>query len=57
MIAEKGPDDPAVQAYAGKILLIARADVAMLLVVIVDMVARPWAEPRSSGMRDRGAFG
>jgi uncharacterized membrane protein len=43
MIAEKGPDDPAVQAYAEKILLVARADVAMLVVVIVDMVARPWA--------------
>jgi uncharacterized membrane protein len=43
LIAEKGPDHPDVQAYAGKILLIARADVAMLLLVIVDMVTKPFS--------------
>jgi uncharacterized membrane protein len=43
MIAAKGPNDPEVQAYAGKILLIARADVAMLLLVIVDMVTKPFS--------------
>jgi uncharacterized membrane protein len=43
MIAEKGPNHPDVQAYAGKILLIARADVAMLIVVIVDMATKPFS--------------
>jgi uncharacterized membrane protein len=43
MIAEKGANHPDVQAYGSKILLIARADVAMLLVVIVDMVTRPFS--------------
>ena len=43
LIAEKGPNDPDVQAYAGKILLVARADVAMLLVVIVDMITKPFS--------------
>jgi uncharacterized membrane protein len=43
MIEEKGPNHPDVQAYGGKILLIARADVAMLLLVIVDMVAKPFS--------------
>jgi uncharacterized membrane protein len=43
MIAEKGPNHPEVQAYAAKILLIARADVAMLIVVIVDMATKPFS--------------
>ncbi len=43
MIAEKGPNHPEVQAYGNKILLVARADVAMLLVVIVDMVTKPFS--------------
>ena len=43
MIEEKGPNHPDVQAYGAKILLIARADVAMLMLVIVDMVAKPFS--------------
>jgi uncharacterized membrane protein len=43
MIAEKGANHPDVQAYGGKILLIARADVAMLMLVIVDMVTKPFS--------------
>jgi uncharacterized membrane protein len=43
MIAEKGPNHPDVQAYGGKILLIARADVAMLMLVIVDMITKPFS--------------
>jgi uncharacterized membrane protein len=43
MIVEKGVNHPDSQAYAGKILLIARADVAMLFVVIVDMVTKPFS--------------
>jgi uncharacterized membrane protein len=39
---EKGPLDPEVLATVSKILLIARADVAMLVLVIVDMVAKPF---------------
>lgn len=43
LIAEKGPEHPDVQAFASKILLIARADVALLALVIVDMVAKPFS--------------
>jgi uncharacterized membrane protein len=43
LIAEKGPNHPEVHAYGDKILLVARADVAMLLVVIVDMVTKPFS--------------
>ena len=43
MIAEKGTNHPDVQAYGGKILLVARADVAMLMLVIVDMVTKPFS--------------
>jgi uncharacterized membrane protein len=43
MIAEKGVDHPDVQAYGGKILLVARADVAMLVLVIVDMATKPFS--------------
>jgi hypothetical protein len=32
-----------VQAYGGKILLVARADVAMLVLVIVDMATKPFS--------------
>ena len=43
MIAERSPNDPEVQAYAGKILLVARVDVAVLLLVIIDMITRPFS--------------
>jgi uncharacterized membrane protein len=41
-MAANGPNDPEVMAAVSKILLVARADVAMLVVVIVDMVAKPF---------------
>jgi uncharacterized membrane protein len=43
LIAEKGPNHPDVQALGSKLLLIARADIAMLLLVIVDMVTKPFS--------------
>lgn len=43
MIAEKGAEAPDVQAEISKILLIARADIAMLLLVVVDMVTKPFS--------------
>jgi uncharacterized membrane protein len=43
LVAEKGPTAPETQAAISKILLIARADVAMLLLVIVDMVTKPFS--------------
>jgi uncharacterized membrane protein len=43
IIEAKGPDSPEATAAISKILLIARADVAMLLLVIVDMVAKPFS--------------
>lgn len=43
LLADKGPDDPETQAAVSKILLIARADIAMLFLVIVDMVTKPFS--------------
>ena len=43
LLAEKGPSDPEVQAQINRILLIARADIAMLLLVVVDMVTKPFS--------------
>ena len=43
LVEEKGPTAPETQAVITKILLIARADVAMLLLVIVDMVTKPFS--------------
>ncbi len=43
LIQEQGPDAPESQAVISKLLLIARADVAMLLLVIVDMVTKPFS--------------
>jgi uncharacterized membrane protein len=40
--AEKGPEAPETQAAISEILLIARVDMAMLLLVIIDMVAKPF---------------
>jgi uncharacterized membrane protein len=42
MLETKGPGDPETQAAVSKILLIARADTALLLLVIVDMVTKPF---------------
>jgi uncharacterized membrane protein len=43
LVEEKGPTAPETQAVISKILLIARADIAMLLLVIVDMVTKPFS--------------
>ena len=43
LIEEKGVTAPEVQALTTKILLIARADVAVLLLVVVDMVTKPFS--------------
>jgi uncharacterized membrane protein len=43
LVQEKGPTAPETQAAISSILLIARADMAMLLLVIVDMVTKPFS--------------
>ena len=40
--AEKGPEHPDTLAVINKILLIARVDIALLLLVIADMVTKPF---------------
>jgi uncharacterized membrane protein len=40
--AEKGPEHPDTIAVINKILLIARVDIALLLLVIADMVTKPF---------------
>jgi uncharacterized membrane protein len=42
-ITEHGPTHPASIALINKILLIARIDVAVLLIVVLDMVTKPFA--------------
>jgi uncharacterized membrane protein len=41
LVEEKGPTDPETTAQIKKILLIARVDVARLLLVVIDMVTKP----------------
>jgi len=41
LVDDKGPADPETMAAIGKILMIARVDIAMLLLVVVDMVTKP----------------
>jgi uncharacterized membrane protein len=41
--AEKGPEAPETQAALQKLLLVARFDVAMLLLVVADMAAKPFS--------------
>jgi hypothetical protein len=41
--AEKGSDHPETLALINKILLIARVDVCLLLLVIADMVTKPFS--------------
>jgi uncharacterized membrane protein len=43
LTAEKGATHPETQAAIRRILLIARVDVAMLILVVVDMVVKPFA--------------
>ena len=38
---EKGATDPETTAQIKKILMIARVDVALLLLVVVDMITKP----------------
>ncbi len=42
-IREHGTDAPEVKALISKLLLIARADIAVLLLVVVDMVTKPFS--------------
>ena len=42
-IAELGPAAPETQAAIQRILLVARFDVAVLLLVVVDMVTKPFS--------------
>jgi len=43
LVAEKGADHPEATAQIQKILLVARIDVAVLLLVIIDMITKPFA--------------
>jgi uncharacterized membrane protein len=43
LLAEKGLDHPDTQAAISTILLIARADIAVLALVVVDMVTKPFS--------------
>jgi uncharacterized membrane protein len=43
LLETKGPTDAETQAAIARILLIARVDIAVLLLVVVDMVAKPFA--------------
>src|SRR5581483_1270593 len=43
LLATEGPASPATQAAIKQILLIARFDIAVLLLVVVDMVAKPFS--------------
>jgi uncharacterized membrane protein len=40
---EHGPDHPATQAELKKLLLVTRFDIAMLLVIVADMTAKPFS--------------
>jgi uncharacterized membrane protein len=40
-LSERGPDDPEVGRYVGRILNVARVDQLVLALVIVDMVIKP----------------
>jgi hypothetical protein len=40
--AEHGPKSPEAQARLRRILLVARADVVLLFVIVLDMVAKPF---------------
>jgi uncharacterized membrane protein len=42
LIEVRGPDDPMVLARVSRILAVARTDVALLLLVAIDMVAKPF---------------
>lgn len=41
LLVERGPEDPEVQRLIARILLVARIDVVILLLVVADMVLKP----------------
>ena len=43
LVAQNGPEHPETVAAVNRILLIARVDVSMLFLVVVDMVTKPFA--------------
>jgi uncharacterized membrane protein len=43
LLTEKGPEAPETQAAIARILLIARVDVAVLLLVVADMTTKPFS--------------
>lgn len=43
LMTQQGPEHPETQEAISKILLIARADIALLLLVVVDMVTKPFS--------------
>ena len=43
LMADKGPTAPETQAAIQRILLVARFDVAVLLLVVADMVTKPFS--------------
>ncbi len=43
LITEQGPDAPETQAAIRRILLVARVDVTVLLLVVADMVTKPFS--------------
>jgi hypothetical protein len=40
---EHGPKSPQAQARLRRILLVARVDVALMFVIVLDMVAKPFS--------------
>jgi uncharacterized membrane protein len=42
-LEERGPSDPQTVALVDRILLIARVDIAVLLIVVLDMVTKPFS--------------
>jgi uncharacterized membrane protein len=43
LIAREGPASPEAQAMISKLLLVARFDIAVLMLVVVDMVVKPFS--------------
>lgn len=43
LVEEKGAESPEAQAALGKLLLVGRFDVALLLLVVADMTAKPFS--------------
>lgn len=43
LVAERGEQDPQVQALLRQVLLVARVDVALLFLIVIDMTVRPFS--------------